>query len=383
MKDVIVLFGGNAPEHDISIITGVLTANSVDKSKFNVVPVYIAKSGKWYTSAQLFDIEFFKNVDLKKLKQVVFIAGDNTLYFVKNKKLVPYKSIACAINACHGGIFEGGALSSFLQLCNVPIASPNAFSAQVAMDKSLTKTVLNALGIKTVQSVSLNRTDFFASKETCMLDVINSLGYPVIVKPATLGSSIGVSVAQNFAELESAIATAFNFDSLAIVEKYIAGCKDINVAVYDGGNQVVVSECEMPQTKNSILSFQDKYLGGKSGTESQFPAPLTTVVSQKIKQIAKTTYERLGFQGIVRFDFLVDKTKVYLNEINAVPGSMAYYLFCNKISEFTDLLTALLNFSMQNHSQKTAVSTTYRCPEILNSLCGAKGCGKLKTVYKR
>lgn len=342
MKNILVIFGGKSQEHDISVITGVLTLNALDKSKFVGVPVYIDKDGRWWTGKKLNSIANFKNGTPKGLTPVALFCGESALYSVKGRVRSLLK-VSGAINCTHGRNGEDGTIAGFLKLCNVPLASPDTFCSAMAMDKDVTKLCLKGLGIKCVDSVTVYRKDYYKDRLT-VLDKLDSSGYPLIIKPCSSGSSIGITVARNRVEASAAFDEAFAFDVKALAERYLEGAIDINCAAYSTGKGVVVSECERP-FGGEILSFSDKYLGSKSGGKRQFPAEIEEKTVSEIKSTTAQIYETFGFSGIVRMDYLIFGDDVYLNEINAVPGSLGYYLFCNKISEFTDLLTDLLQFS--------------------------------------
>ena len=148
MKNAVVFFGGKSVEHDVSVITGVMTANSIDKTKYNAVPVYVSKSSEWYSGESLLDLDGYKNIDFNKLQRVTFLTGDNRLHIVKGKKLKELCAVAVGINCMHGGIGEDGSLSGLLNFCGVPLASPSLLSASVSMDKNFTKTALKGFGVK-------------------------------------------------------------------------------------------------------------------------------------------------------------------------------------------------------------------------------------------
>ena len=340
MKKILVFFGGRSQEHDISVITGVLTLNSLDKSKYDAVPVYIDKDGLWWTGKGLNDVTRFKSDKIKALERVTLLFGDDTLYKV-GKSLKKICVAAGAINCTHGR--NGGTVSAVCRLCNIALASPDLFCSALAMDKDVSKKCLAGLGVDTVRGETVGRTEYYSDKKR-FLSLVAALGYPVIVKPCSSGSSIGAGVAKDETELCAALDTAFRFDVKVVVEEFMAGYFDVNCACYKVGGKYVVSECERP-FGGEFLSFSDKYLGSKTGGGRQFPADIPESVADRIKQTTEKVYSAFGFSGVVRIDYLVSGEKVYLNEINAVPGSLAYYLFCDKISDFKDLLTALIEES--------------------------------------
>ena len=349
MKNIIVFFGGKSVEHDISIITGVLCLNSLDKTLYKPIPIYVDSDGTWYTGEELFDISNFKNNTFKKLKKVTLICGSNKLYIVEKNKLKEELSIYSSINCLHGVNGEDGSIAGLLKLCDIPCASPDLFASSLSIDKDYTKIFLSGLNIDKLTCVRLLRNSFYEKKDTAIKLVERKYKYPVIIKPATLGSSIGIDVANNSEELALKLELAFKYDDKVIVEKALTDFKEVNCAAYKLGEKIIVSECEEPITKNDILSFSDKYMGSKTGSCRIMPANLPKNISDKIKNITEKIYRKGDFFGIVRIDFLLKDDKIYVNEINTVPGSLAYYLFVDTFKDFSFLLTQLINESIKKH----------------------------------
>ena len=337
MKNIAVFFGGVSVEHDVSVITGVLTLNSISKTYYNAVPVYVDSDGKWYTGEVLCDVDFYKSIDYKKIKPVTIVSGVNKLYTVKGRRLKELCTLSVGINCMHGERGEDGSLSGLLKMCGVPLASPDILSSAISMDKYVTKTVLKGLGVKTLPCVIFKDNNFEEIEE--------KLNYPVIVKPSKLGSSIGIKKATNREELKFAINYAKRFGEKIIVERCLENFTEINCAVYKGADgKIKTSECERPVGKDEFLSFDDKYsCGGR-----EFPANIPEEISGKIKTIAEKVYRELDFTGVIRIDFMISGKSVYLNEINSVPGSLAYYLFCDTLKEFSKMLTEMISLSEKN-----------------------------------
>lgn len=341
MKKIIVIFGGVSPEHDVSIITGCLTLNSLDKSKFQPVPVYVNKRGEWFTDKKLFNLGFYKEYSEKKLTRVTLSAGENVLYAYKGNK--PLYAVAGAINCMHGGNGENGLIGALFELCNIPCVTTDTFTAKMAMDKTLTKIILKNFGVKVVDYKTVLRVDFYKDIEKTVYEVKEALGFPVIVKPADTGSSIGITVANGYEELKKSLTYALRFDEKAIAEKYIQDFTEVNCAAYRSNGKILVSELEKPISSHRFLTFEDKYSGNKTGCKKrEFPAKVSDKIRNEVKDITEKVYDEFGFSSVVRMDYIVKEETVYLNEINTVPGSMAYYLFYDKISGLTDLLTDLL-----------------------------------------
>ncbi len=345
MKNVAVFFGGQSVEHDVSIITGALTTNSIDKIQYNALPIYVDKKGKWFTGEILKDIDQYKNLDYKKLTPVTLVGGSNILYRVKGKKLKPLHSVAVAVNCMHGERGEDGSLAGLLNMCDIPLASPNLICSSVCMDKSFTKTVMKGLKIKTLPSVTAGKT--LDEKQ-----VLSKLKLPLIVKPVTLGSSIGIAKVEKKQDLAPAVMLAKKFSERVIIEPCLDSFIEINCAAYRNKfGKVVVSECERPIGKDGVLSFEDKYKAGKR----IFPADIDKEISDKIKQTTVKAYEGLNANGVIRIDYFVSGSEVYLNEINTVPGSLAFYLFSQTLKGFTTLLNEMIELTIKESNQRATL----------------------------
>ena len=364
MKNVAVFFGGESVEHDVSVITGVLTLNTLKSDKYNPIPIYVHTDGKWYTGQSLLDLDEYKSLDTKRLTRVVFLGGESLLYAVKKNKLKPFIQIHVAINCMHGQRGEDGSLSGLLNMCSVANASPNILSSAVSMDKAFTKTVMRALKIKTLPYVVVSGID------ECK-KVKEKLKFPVMVKPLSLGSSIGVSKANDSDQLVNAINFALRYDQKVIVEQCLEDFIEINCSAYTGDNGgVIISECEQPVGATKTLSFADKYRSGKR----VFPAQIDKSISDKIKDETEKVYRELGFFGVIRIDYFVSDGVVYLNEINSVPGSLAYYLFCDSTKEFFGMLDNILTLAQQRFYKTSTVQKVFDSGLLFT--CGCKGAKK-------
>ncbi len=361
MKNIVVFFGGTSVERDVSVITGVLTLNSIDKKIYNPLPVYISGDGTFYTGESLFDIEFYKNIDYKKLIKVTFVGGSNVLYSVKGKKIKQLVHIAVGINCLHGERGEDGCVAGLMELCNIPFASPPLLSSSVCMDKGFTKYFLKGLGVKALPCVTVRKVE--------KVDLsAKGLSFPVIIKPARLGSSIGISKANDEKELVTAISTALRYGEMAVIEPCLNDFIEINCACYSNAEgEVITSECERPFSSQDFLSFDDKYSKG----DREFPAKIPIKVSEKIKKVTAKVYSALRCEGIIRIDYMLVGDTVYLNEINTVPGSLAYYLFCDTMQEFSQILTEQIIVAERRFAVKGTFNNKYSSG-VLN-ISGVKG----------
>ena len=340
LKNIAVVFGGMSCENEISVITGTMAANVLDRERYVSHPVYLAQSGKFYTGKALFDVANFRSGIESKAEEALFL--DGKLCTVKGKKIKEVAWIDCGINGCHGLGGEDGTVSALFALNRIPCASPGMAGSAVFMDKELTKLVAKALGIKSAPWFRIGEAEYKKRAAMALRCVEERIGYPVIVKPARQGSSIGVLVAENREELVRAVQSAFAYDTVAIAEKYLRGSREINCAAYKKGGEIVLSECEEPLTAHKILTFRDKYLsGGKEGARN-FPADIPAHCAERDKGYTKLLYRRLGLRGVVRADFLLCGEEVYFNEMNTVPGSLAWYLFSESLAGFSRMLGELI-----------------------------------------
>ncbi len=371
LKNILIVFGGKSCEHDISVITGVLTTNSIDGNLYNKIPVYVTSDGEWYYSPILNDLEWYKNKDYKKLNKVTLVLGDNSLYSINKGRLKKLFKIDCAINCMHGVNGEDGSLCGIMALSEIPLASPDTFTSSFSIDKDVTKIVLKGLNVNCLPYLRIMKDCFFTKKDLAIKMIESKFTYPVIVKPSHLGSSIGISVAKDKVELEQALITAFSYDDKVIVERALKNFTEINQSVYKIGEEIHLSPLEKPFMEKDILSFKDKYLPNNKLPKKEFPAKIKDKLKNEIYKITEKVYRKCCFNGIIRIDYLIENDVVYLNEINTVPGSLAYYLHCQNIKEFSYLLTSLIESTIHSFNQKKSLKKVY-LSGVLN-VKGAKG----------
>ncbi len=363
MRKVAVFFGGKSCENEISILTGIFVLSILDKECFSVLPVYVHTDGGTYTSPKMTDLNFFKQKRYGEMERIFFDGG--TVYAL-NKKKQRVKRLAkvdVALNCCHGGLGEGGGVSALAAWNEIPLASPDLTSSGVFMDKSMTKLIMRALNIPTVDYLRVNEKDYEKRGAFLLRSIENRLKYPVVIKPAHLGSSIGIAVAKNEGEAKTAIENAFHLDDRVIVEKYLTEKEDVNCAAYSLNGEIYVSEIEAAFGEG-IYSFEDKYVRrsadhgtpmcAKVGGRYAFNGELR----EKIRAYTRTVYKRMNLQGVVRMDYLVSGGGVYLCEVNTVPGSLAYYLFCERIIDAKNFFTDLIEDALRKDSEGKKLITT-------------------------
>lgn len=344
-ENLIVLFGGVSSEHDISIISALQAIKNVDTNFYNVIPVYLAKNYKWYVGKDLLDLQFYININFKKLTEVCLMSGSNFLYFKKYGVFKPKIKIDVALPILHGVNGEDGKIASLLTLSGVPCCCSDSVSSAVAIDKSVFKSYLKGLGVRCVDGETIIDYQFKKNPQQVIENLKLNIGYPLIVKPSTLGSSIGISVCNCEDELIKALELGFKLSEKVLVEKFLVGVTEVNVALLFDDGKIVESELEQPVKGDEILSFNNKYLNNENsmvGVSRIVPAPISVEDKDCIISIAKLVYSNLNMRGVVRFDFMICGGEVYLNEVNTIPGSLAFYLFKPKNISYKNLLDLLI-----------------------------------------
>ena len=373
IKNLLVFFGGKSPECDVSVITGLLTLNCINKEIYNPIAVYVDGNGAFWSGECLNEISFYRNPNYSILSRVSFVPGESAVY-LKRKKRQKKVEVYCAINCMHGRGGEDGALVGLLRSSQMPFVSPDIFASAAAIDKDFTKIMLSGLSIKALPYLRIKRGDFFKRSDAFLRFAIKKLGLPMIIKPARLGSSIGIKKVNNVEEAFSSLCEAFNYDDKVICEPFLPNARDLNCAVYELNGKVITSKVEEALRKNDILSFSDKYGNGEKtvGSDRRYPTDLSESLQNEIRGISRKIYRRLDFSSIVRFDFLLCGDALYLNEINAVPGSMAYYFFCDKFEQFKNLISALIEDGVERKRKEDNYVTFYQSQILFGDYKGVK-----------
>ncbi|MDR3216383.1 MAG: hypothetical protein LBT55_03095 [Clostridiaceae bacterium] len=340
-KKIAVLFGGRSAEHDISVLTAVQAMSALNRAKYDVYPVYI-KNGGFYTG-DLCSIGAFTPFESRKHAEIFLERG--AFYQRKRGKptldLVPDAALMCT----HGGEGENGVLQGVLEFNRIPYTSADVKNSAVGMDKLLQKQLFSEMLLNVVRYIRVERDDFAADKNKTAAHIEMFLDYPVIVKPAGQGSSIGIRPAADRNELFDCLEAAACFDKNVIVERALVKFTEVNCAAFAHGGEIIVSETEQPLNWRGFLSFDDKYIGSKNGSDKKhaMPAPIGGL-NDAVKNAVKRIYAEMGLSGVVRIDFLVDtvENKLYVNEINTIPGSLAFYLFEPLGITFSELLDKII-----------------------------------------
>ena len=384
-----VFFGGRSVEHEISVISALQAINAFNKDKYAITPVYISKQGKWYTGNDLFEVDNYRDLDglLKRCTPVYLMPeyGNNKLY--KEKKSLFGNNVAAELDVVfpvlHGTNGEDGIFQGMIELTGIPYVGCNPLASVNGMDKITMKMILKESDIPVVDYVWFTDKQWFAQREQWVDDIENRIGYPVIVKPGNLGSSVGISRASDRQELTGAIDFAVKFTTRIIVEKMVVDLKEINCSVLGSSDKNETSVCEEPVKSGDFLSYEDKYLGGgksskgMQSTQRRIPADLPVEVSDKIRHYASETFRVLSCEGVSRVDFMIDgrTNEIYVNEINTIPGSLSFYLWEATGIPFDELMEKLVDQALKR-SRESAMKTVSYDQNIFNMKGGAKG-GKL------
>lgn len=365
MKKVGVIFGGRSVEHEVSVITGMQIIENIDKTKYEVVPIYINKEGKWLTGSSLLEFKNYKDNNFKDTKEIIISPNykDNNIYAKPESVGMFGKKILGEIDimfpAIHGTNGEDGTIQGLLELIDIPYVGPGVLGASVGMDKILMKDVYKANNLPVVDYSWFYRSKWEKDKEQIIKDIEEKLEYPLFVKPANLGSSIGISKAKDREGLISSIEIAVKYDRKIIIEKAVESPREINCSVIGYEDELITSLCEEPLGWEEVLTFEDKYVksnakGGKSSGERRIiPAEIEDNIREEIEELAKKAFSTIDARGISRIDFLIDKDKkIYINEINTLPGSISFYLWEGKGYPFNKLIDVLIDIAIKVNEEK-------------------------------
>ncbi len=371
-----VLFGGKSVEHEVSVISAVQAMASMNKEKYNIIPVYMTKGNEFYMGEKLFDINSYRDIPamLKECTECIMLRSEGKVQLIRQKMKKfgnnHISDIDIAFPIVHGTNVEDGALQGFLQTLDIPYVGCDVLSSAVGMDKYVMKILLKDAGFPVLDCCRFS--SFEADNIGVCADKVEAkFGYPVIVKPINLGSSVGISKASDRDGLEKAMDEAFQFADRILVEPCVVKLKEINCSVVGDSESAEASVLEEPvqASDDEILSYEQKYVGGgKSGgskgmatLKRKIPAEITPEQDEFIRKTAVEAFRYLGCNGVTRIDFMIDMEtdKVYLNEINTIPGSLAFYLWEPKGVKYTELLERMINLAQKRYRQNEKISYSF------------------------
>lgn len=399
MIKVGVIFGGESVEHEVSIITAVQAMNYFDTNKYEAVPIYISKDRLWYTGEALKDMATYKDLSLipNYAKEITLTRKENKYILQKKNGIFKgvYNTIDVAFPIVHGKGVEDGSISGYLETLGIPYVGASMLGASVGQDKVVQKQIMQASGIPIVNYTWFYDVEY-QNDDATILKNIKKIGYPVIVKPARLGSSVGISVAKNEKEVIDSIEEAIKYDEKIVVEEMVKNLKEVDCAVLGNYEDMECSLIGEMLTEHDFLTFEDKYIGegskggkkapakgatgGKISTAGfKIPAELDKKVEEDIYKYAKEAFRCLNLSGVTRFDFLVDEKQkqVYVNEPNTIPGCLAFFFFTPKGKKYTKLLDELVSKAIKEYKNSQKKITSFES-NVLSTYDGAKGAkGKL------
>lgn len=383
---VAVIFGGRSVEHDVSVVTANQIMQAFDTDQYDVVPVYITRDGKWFTGEPLRDLNNF-NEDLVRHKDVqpaVLSPSVQHHGLIINPEAgrlqkSTFKRVDVVFPAIHGSHGEDGTLQGILELADIPYVGCGVLASAVANDKAIAKDVLQQHGIPVIDSLTVNRSSWLDARDDTLARVEDTFAYPVFVKPATLGSSIGVARANDRESLASALDIAVSFDRRVLIEQAMTDADEINCAVMGYDQDIQTSVLEQPVSWDAFLTYEEKYMrgeGGMKGQERVIPAPLSESLTERIRDLAADAFRVIDGRGIARLDFLVEEEteSVYLNEINTMPGSLSFYLWRESGLSNAMVVDHLVTLARDANADKRRNTYDYKTSLIENTAArGAKG----------
>ncbi|MBQ8741337.1 MAG: D-alanine--D-alanine ligase [Clostridia bacterium] len=387
--NIAVFFGCRSVEHEVSIISAVQAMRAINRDKYDVTPVYVAKDGEMYTGDNLFEIENYRDLTelFKNAKRVTFIKEKDAvlMHYLDQKKFkkIPDVAIDLAFPVVHGTNCEDGTMAGYFEFLGLPYISCDIISAAVGMDKAVFKDVLKSAGLPVLDCIKFRAREYTLDKEKITTEIKEKIGFPLIVKPVNLGSSVGITKVNTQEKLDEAIRLGISFSDTILVEKAITSLREINCSVLGDSDECEASVCEEPFMNDEILSYEDKYMGGKNSGASKgmaslgrkIPADLPEDKSNEIRDLSCEIFKAIGASGVVRIDFLLDcdTGRVYANEINTIPGSLAFYLWEATGLKYTDMIDRLVEIAFRRQRNRDNLTFTIDTNILSGVSFGTKG----------
>lgn len=385
-----VFYGCRSVEHEVSIISAVQAMQSINKEKYDITPVYVTKQGEMYTGDSLFSIEEYRNIPalLKKCRKVEFSReNDSVVMRYENPKLFEKQkstTIDVAFPIVHGTNCEDGTIQGYFEFLGLPYVGCDIISSAVGMDKAVFKDVLKNAGLPVLDCICVRARKYMAQKSEITDEIKAKIGFPLIVKPINLGSSVGISKVNSENELDEAIMLAFSFTDKILLERAVTAIREINCSVLGDADECIASVCEEPIMSDEILSYENKYMGNsKNGGQSKgmaslgrkIPAELTESKTEEIRTLACNIFKTLGCNGLVRIDFILDTDTdtVFANEINTIPGSLAFYLWNESGIKYPELCDRLIQLAFKRQRNRENITYTIDTNILSGVSFGTKG----------
>lgn len=389
-----VFFGSRSCEREVSIISAIQMMNHVDTEKYDVIPVYISQDGAWYTGPALRELRTYApfRADAKGVENVSLdlTSGSGALLAYRPGKGLfapPKLEVVARLDVCflvlHGLHGEDGALQGLLEMANLPYTSTGVVGSAVGMDKIIMKQFFRGAGLPVLPGCWFQRSAFEKDAESVVKQVEEELGYPVFVKPANLGSSIGVSRADDREGLMDSLSLAFDYDRRVLVEKGLDRPMELNCSVLGWDDEVEASPIEMPlrSAGDTMLDFKGKYLQGAGATKGMaslsrvLPAKIGDDLTAELQEMSRQIFRMLDCKGVVRIDYMFDKAteKVYITEINTIPGSLAFYLWEAKGVKYPELIDRMVAYARRAHEEKNSRNYAFTSDILKGYVGGTKG----------
>jgi len=386
-----VIFGGETVEHEVSIITAVQAMEHMNKDKYEIVPIYISKDRIWYTGKMLMDIDVYQDFnELKKYAKEVVLTKTTEGFFLQRTKGLFKRNVTdidIAFPIVHGNNAEDGTLQGYLDSVGIPYVGSRVLGSALGQDKVIMKQIFKDTKLPIVDYIWFFDNEY-ADDCDKIFEEVEKLGYPVVVKPATLGSSVGISYVKDDNELAKAIEEAMKYDVKIVIEKAVSNLVEVNCSVFGNYSHQETSVIEEVTSEEELLTFADKYISGgkKKGASKgmasasrKIPADISKDLEEKIKETSKAAFKALNLSGVCRIDYLIDKKtkKFYINEPNTIPGSLSFYLWEPSGKKYIDLLDELITLAIKDYKNRSRKIYSFESNILSNyGIKGAKGLKK-------
>jgi len=388
-----VIFGGETVEHEVSIITALQAIENMNTNKYEIVPIYIAKDKTWYTGHMLFDVEVYKDFkDLKRYAIPCTLVAKKDGFFLQRTNGIFRKNIAeidIAFPIVHGNNVEDGTIQGYLKTVGIPFVGSDVLGSALGQDKIVMKQIFSNSDIPIVDYVWFYDTEYSESKDD-ILKKIEKIGYPVIVKPASLGSSVGVTFVNSPADINNAIESAILYDERVVVEQVVPNLVEVNCSVLGNYSYQQTSMIEEALPSEEVLTYQDKYINNAKGKANKgmasasriIPARIDEKTERRVRSLASEVFRVLNLSGICRIDFLINKEtkEVYVNEPNTIPGSLSYYLWEPMGKKYSEMLEDLITLAIKDYKLKNKKIYSFETNILNGYVMGVKGAKGIKGV---
>ncbi|MBR5538054.1 MAG: D-alanine--D-alanine ligase [Clostridia bacterium] len=395
-----VFFGGPSVEHEVSVITAMQAIQALNKDRYEVIPVYTTKSGEWYTGAHLAQLESYRNIPeaLKTAHKVALRKeGSEVQLVLADRKRFGSNVVSgvdVALPIYHGTGGEDGVMQAHFERLGLPYTGPDVTSSAIGMDKWAAKAMFKIHGVPCVDGVKVTQSQYFTDPEETAAAIERTVGYPAIIKPYNLGSSVGIHKCRDRASLLEGLEDAFLYSRAVLAERAVQNLREINCAVLGDDEEARASVCEEPLNATDILTYADKYQsggkGGKTGAKTDggsqgmqslarvVPADLSPEMTERVQKLAIDAFRAVGACGCSRIDFLLDSEtgELFANEINTIPGSLAFYLWEKSGLDFTGLMDEMIRLALKRQRQQGLLHTSFETNLLQSARIGGAKNGK-------